>query len=167
MVNQRIKDILLTAIITALITGLLSPFIISYLNSTGPYFFLDDSNNYGFNKDKVDTLNINLYNKGNDIGFANLCLYSREFVIKNDNGYFEHQYCFKETKIPTKSTDLMITFQPSVKPDANIFSSVENGSIIIDVTCSQKVWSLFPKDCDRVTKIQNYRKEGDRFNKIT
>ncbi len=167
MAKRQASNILLTAFVTLVITVLIGGFIVAYLASSEPVFYLEESNNYGFNKDKEETLYLNLYNKGDVPGLATLCIYSREFVFVSDTGDFIHQICYNRIKINPKQTDLMTTFQPKVKPDANIFNTIENGTIRIDVTCSQKIWSLLPKDCDSVTKIYKYKKDGDRFNKIT
>ena len=165
--KQAISNTLIDKIAALVIIGLIGGVIIAYFTSSDPVFYLEDSNNYGFNNDKADTLNLNLYNKGNVHGFAILCLSSKEFVIKTNNGDFVHQYCFNEFKVPSRDTGLMVPLKTTVKPDANIFNDIQNATIQIDVTCSQKIWSLFPKKCDTVTSIYNYKKDGDRFNKIT
>ncbi|MDP2845462.1 MAG: hypothetical protein Q8N79_05230, partial [Candidatus Methanoperedens sp.] len=84
-----------------------------------------------------------------------------------NSGDFVHQICYNGIKTNPREAGLMNTFKLTVKPDANIFNSIQNATIKVDVACSQKMWSLFPKDCDGVTYTYNYKKDGDRFNKVT
>ncbi|MDD5615450.1 MAG: hypothetical protein PHH85_04545 [Candidatus Methanoperedens sp.] len=166
MVSKKTETDILKGLAIAIIAGLIISLSNSYFNSSSPVFYLDDSNNYGFNKDIEETINLNLNNRGNVEGFAILCASSREFVFKSSNNDFVHQICFPESKIYPIQTSLMQSYKLTTKPDANIFNSIQNATILIEVTCNQNIWSLFPKKCDDVTRIYNYKKDGDRLTKI-
>lgn len=154
------------SIVVGIIILIIGGFINSYFNSSDPVFYLEDSAFHSFNKDKEDTLTLNLFNKGNVQGSAILCASSKEFIFKSNNNNFINKICFSEYKIPPIQTGLMYPYTLTIKPDANIFNSIQNATIRIDVTCSQKIWDISSKNCDGLTRLYNYKKVGDNLNKI-
>ncbi len=164
--RQAGNTTLIGKIAALVIIILIGGFGVAYFTSPKPVFYLEDSNNNGFNKKKEDTITLNLNNRGNAPGFAILCYYSKEFTFKTDNGDFVHYFCFKETKDPIQSGSIK-PYSLTVKSDEYIFYYLQNASIRVEVVCNQKIWSLVPKKCNSVSQIYQYEKDGDRFNKIT
>lgn len=165
MADKQAGKTTLTGKIAALvIIILIGGFTAAYFTSPKPVFYLEDSNNYGFNKDKEETITLNLNNKGNASGLAILCYVSKEIALKNDNGDFVHYYCFKETKDPIQSGSIK-PYTLTVKPEEYIFYYQQNASIRVEIVCNQKIWSLIPKKCDSVSQIYQYEKDGDSFKK--
>lgn len=164
--KQAGNTTLIGKIAALVIIILIGGFGVAYFTSPKPVFYLEDSNNYGFNKNKEDTHTFNLNNRGNAPGFAILCYFSKEFALKTDNGDFVHYYCFKETKDPIQAGSTQ-PYTLTIKPEEYIFGYLQNATIRVEVICNQKIWSLIPKKCDSVSQTYQYEKDGDRFNKIT
>ncbi len=164
--TKKTTEIIITAIVTLAIVVLVGGFIKDYLTSPEPVFYLEESCYHNFNKNKEESFSATLRNMGEVSGLATLCVSSKEFVFKTSSGELLHQVCWSESEISPKQTDLKKIYTITAKPDANIFDSVENATIKIDVSCRQKIWSVGTRECESVTNLCKYTKERDYFNKV-
>lgn len=169
--SRKIKEIVITAIVTLVIVVLIGSFIKDYLTLPKPIFYLEvscyeDFND--FNKNNFQSFSVaKVTNRGDVAGLAKVCVSSQEFVFKAINGESLHELCWTERDISPKQAELETNYYLEAKPDTNTFSSIENATIKISVSCNQKIWSLVSRSCSEVVKTCRYKKEGDYLRKIT
>ena len=164
---DKTKEIVITAIVTLAIVVLVGGYIQDYLTLPEPVFYLENSCYYGFDKNKETSFSITLRNMGEVPALVTSCVSSKEFLFKSSDGEFHHTLCWNEDKVSPKQTELYArTYTIIAKPDANVFNSAENATILFDVSCKQKIWTIGSRKCMGATNICKYTKDNDGFRKM-
>lgn len=150
---------------------ILSVFISPQIVPSEPVLFLDRYSgtlegtcpSY-FYKNESKDMEVRLENRGDVSALATLCISSKEFVVKSKDTDFVHQFCWPESRITQKQTNIIYKYLATTQIDSSIFDFVENATLHFDVSCKQKIW-FYKRTCENRKLTCTYKKDDFVFRR--
>ena len=161
---KKTQEIITIAIVTLLIVTLLGGFIISYLTSSSPILYSDTRCDSYLSGPESD-YDFGLRNMAENTALATICFNVDNAFFKN-NDDLVHDYCYGESKISPKSSDLTHHFTPRLILSGSDLKDGDNMTINIFAKCNQKIWSFASRPCEGLSYKCIYKKRYDAYNLI-
>ena len=154
MANSTIKNIIIVVLIT-----LISPIVIAYLTAESPILFSEKPCDY--NLKDTGKYFFTLENRAKEnIGVATVCFKSDIIEFKNGNN-FTHDICYPKIKVNPITSELKSQLRVDYSINLENLKNEQNITLEISSTCGQNIWSLLPKECDKLYSKCIYKKEGN------
>ena len=154
---SKYKHEIIIVIISILVLPVAADSLMTYLNTPSPDLVLGGPYAGDTLNDGEGSISFKLSNLADEAGSAIFCVSSKEFVLKGviDDDYV-HNICFVEKTIYPTSNGEFYPYQIFIMPDQNYGDLMENGTIDVEITCSQTISKVISVGCEDIHKSFHY-----------